>query len=262
MAKVAETSPTLEELGLPSKLPDHTELPDSDGTFVKNFQEHPQSILITESIWPVLMEHHPDGQFTIGQDSGIYWKIDKDEPLKGAVSPDWYYVPGVPPLLDGMHRRSYVLWQEHIHPHIILEFVSGDGAEERDRTPEKGKFWIYENVVKPGYYGIYQGFKGELEFYQASGNKLVPMPPNKRKHFEIPELDVEFGIWHGTYKNTKLPWLRIWDNEGKLLLSGDERAEQEAQRAEQEAQRAEQEAQRADRLAEKLRALGVDPDEI
>ncbi len=26
-------------------LPDHTQLPDSDGTFVKNFQEHPQTIL-------------------------------------------------------------------------------------------------------------------------------------------------------------------------------------------------------------------------
>ncbi|BAZ26482.1 hypothetical protein NIES4073_73900 [Kalymmatonema gypsitolerans NIES-4073] len=26
-------------------LPDHTQLPESDGTFVKNFQEHPQSIL-------------------------------------------------------------------------------------------------------------------------------------------------------------------------------------------------------------------------
>lgn len=37
--------------------PDHTQLPESDGTFVfaeraegKNFQEHPQSILLTDSI--------------------------------------------------------------------------------------------------------------------------------------------------------------------------------------------------------------------
>ncbi|MBD2575705.1 Uma2 family endonuclease, partial [Arthrospira platensis FACHB-971] len=37
------------ELGITS-LPDHTQLPDSDGTFVKNFQEHPQSILLTDSI--------------------------------------------------------------------------------------------------------------------------------------------------------------------------------------------------------------------
>ncbi len=44
------------ELGI-THLPDHTELPQSDGTFVfakraggKNFQEHPQSLLLTDSI--------------------------------------------------------------------------------------------------------------------------------------------------------------------------------------------------------------------
>ncbi|BAZ32868.1 hypothetical protein NIES4074_53750 [Cylindrospermum sp. NIES-4074] len=37
-------------------LPDHTELPKSDGTFVKNFQEHPQSILLTDSINSVLQQ--------------------------------------------------------------------------------------------------------------------------------------------------------------------------------------------------------------
>lgn len=41
-------------------LPDHTQLPDSDGTFLKNWQEHPQSILLTDSITPVLEKLHPD----------------------------------------------------------------------------------------------------------------------------------------------------------------------------------------------------------
>lgn len=39
---------------LPQPFPDHTQLPESDGTFVKNFQEHPQSIILTDSITPVL----------------------------------------------------------------------------------------------------------------------------------------------------------------------------------------------------------------
>ncbi|MFQ5616138.1 MAG: Uma2 family endonuclease, partial [Anaerolineales bacterium] len=43
-------------------LPDHTQLPEEDGTFVKNFQEHPQSLLLTDSIRPVLDERHPDGR--------------------------------------------------------------------------------------------------------------------------------------------------------------------------------------------------------
>ena len=41
----------------------------------------------------------------------------------------------VPRLLDGQMRRSYVLWIEGATPLVVLEYVSGDGIEERDRTP-------------------------------------------------------------------------------------------------------------------------------
>jgi len=41
-------------------LPDHTQLPAEDGTFVKNFQKHPQRILLTESIRPVLDQVYGD----------------------------------------------------------------------------------------------------------------------------------------------------------------------------------------------------------
>jgi hypothetical protein len=59
-------------------------------------------------------------------------------------------------------------------------------------------------------------------------------------------------MWQGYYLNAELPWLRWWDNEGNLLLTGDERAEAERQRAEQ----AEQENAH---LREQLRSLGVNP---
>ena len=80
----------------PITLPDHKQLPESDGTFVKNFQEHPQSIVLTSSIAPVLEKLHPDGRYCIGQDSGIYWRL-MEPPEKGAEAPDWFYVPNVPP---------------------------------------------------------------------------------------------------------------------------------------------------------------------
>src|SRR3954464_5967715 len=102
-------------------LPDHTQWPEEDGTFVKNFDEHPQSMLLTDSILPVLRRRHPDGRFAIGQDSGIYWRM-VDPPQNGAEAPDWFYVPDVPPDLGGHYRRSYVLWKELIPPLIVLEF--------------------------------------------------------------------------------------------------------------------------------------------
>jgi Uma2 family endonuclease len=240
-------------------LPDHTQLPESDGTFVKNFQEHPQSILLTVSIRPRLDQLHPDGQYAIGQDCGIYWRLT-DPPERGAVSPDWFYVPNVPPLLDGKVRRSYVMWQEHIAPVIVLEFVSEDGSEERDRTPMKGKFWVYEQVIRPAFYGIYEVSKASVEVYHLIEGRYELLSPNERGHFPITPLGVELGIWLGRYQNQDLPWLRWWDTGGDLLPTGEERAEQEAARAEQEAARAAQEAARAERLAAQLRALGIEPE--
>lgn len=243
---------TLASLNLPKSLPDHTQLPESDGTFVKNFQEHPQSILLTDSITPVLQNLHPNGQYCIGQDSGIYWRIT-EEPLRGAVSPDWFYVPNVPPNLNGQMRRSYVLWQEYVAPLIVIEFVSGDGAEEKDRTPVTGKFWVYEQAIRVPFYAIYEVRLARVEVYELIAGSYQLISANERGHFPISHLNVELGIWQGQYQNTELPWLRWWDNQGNLLLTGSERAELESQRAEQEHQRAE-------RLAAQLRALGVEPD--
>jgi hypothetical protein len=100
---------TLVPQGLATSLPDHTQLPDSDGAIVENFQEHAQGSLLTDSLRPVLERRHPGARNCIGHDSGIYWRL-ADPPLRGAVAPDWFYVPGVPPTLGGQVRRSYVLW--------------------------------------------------------------------------------------------------------------------------------------------------------
>ncbi len=237
-----------------AELPDHTQLPCEENDFVRNFQEHPQSILITDSFLPVLERLHPDNQFIIGQDSGIYWRLTgKDEkPQKGAICPDWFYVAGVPRLLDGQMRRSYVMWKEHTTPFLVMEFVSGNGSEERDKTPKQGKFWIYEQMIRAPYYAIYEVKTESVELWQLKGSRYESVPANDRDHYPIPSLGVELGIWQGIYQGTELPWMRLWDAQGNLLLTGHERAEQERQRAEQEYQRAEQ-------LASQLRALGVEP---
>src|SRR5262245_32361233 len=143
---------TMEELGLP--LPDHTDLPETDGKPVKNFQEHPQSILLTSSIGPVLDRLYPDRQYCIGQDCGIYYRRPRplEEPTRAAVCPDWFLVPGRPPLLEGKVRRSYVMWDELVAPLLAIELSADDGSEERDRTVGSGKFWVYEHVLRIPYY--------------------------------------------------------------------------------------------------------------
>lgn len=245
----------------PKALPDHTQLPDKDNIPVRNAQEPMQSRLLTDSLETVLRRIHPDRNYFIGEDVGIYWRYT-EPPLQGAKSPDWYYVPGVPYLLNGQLRRSYVMWQELLPPYVILEFPSGQGDEERDSTPGVGKFWVYENRIRPAFYGIYEVDPGTIEMYHLVEDHFEPVSPNEHGRYPLPSLGVELGIWHGRHEDTELPWMRWWDDKGVMLPTSAEIAEKENRRAEQEKQRAEQEKQRADKLAEKLRSLGINPDEV
>ena len=151
------------------------------------------------------------------------------------------------------------MWQEFVAPLIVLEFVSGNGAEERNRTPllrtdkqetKPGKFWVYENAIRPAFYGIYEVRKASVEVYSLIQNRYELVAANDRGHYPIPQLGVELGIWQGSYQNMELPWLRWWDSQGNLLLSGAERAEEERQRADREQEIAQQQRQRADREQE------------
>lgn len=256
--------------------PDHTQLPDNDGVPVRNSIEILQSDLLTHSLTPVLSRLYPDGNYFIGQGNGIYW-MRTDPPMAGCRSPDWYLVPDVSATLNGEIRRSYVLWQELVAPLILLEYASDGGDEERDDTPGTGKFWIYERRIRPAFYGIFLPDDGRIEMYHLVEDRLEPMSANAQGRFPIPSLKVELGVWDGRYDRLERTWMRWWDVvSGQLLPTPEERgdalrmqmeqerqrAEQERQRAEQEHQRAEQERQRAERLAERLRTLGINPDEV
>ena len=268
--------------------PDHTQLPYKDNLPVRNSQEPPQSTLLTDSLEPVLRQRHPDGAYYIGEDVGIYWLWTEPE-LRGAKSPDWYYVPGVPHLLNGEMRNSYVLWHEGIPPLIVLEYATRGTAEEHDQTPWEGKFWVYERIIRPAYYGIFDLDQGRLEVYSLVSGHYQLMAPTEQGRYPMPELGVELGLWQGRFREYDALWLRWWDERGNLLphpcelvdqerlareqaqqhadqeRQAREQAEQQADQAklqaEWERQAKEQAQQRAERLAERLRALGVDPEQ-
>ncbi|MEM8639408.1 MAG: Uma2 family endonuclease [Cyanobacteria bacterium P01_G01_bin.54] len=228
---------------------------------MKNFQEHPQSILLTDSLGVRLQALHPEGDYAIGQDCGIDWR-SVDPPEHGAEAIDWFYVPGVPPNLGGKIRRSYVLWQELLAPYIALEFASGDGSEEKDTTPlrgdrrsKPGKFWVYEQIIRIPYYGIYIIEQQQLELYHLVNGYYQPVPTNARGHYPIQRLEIELGTWQGSYQNQQQTWMRWWDSEGNLLLTGAERADQEQQRADQE-----YEARQA--AIPRLLAMGLPPAQV
>jgi hypothetical protein len=138
-------------------------------------------------------------------------------------------------------RRSYVLWQEMVSPLLILEYASDGGAEERDATPTRGKFWVYERRIRPPYYAIFLPDENAIEMYHLVEDRLERMTANSEGRYAIAALGVELGLWHGKFADYEISWMRWWDSKGNLLLTGEERSL---------------------RMAEKLKSLGVDPEQV
>jgi len=248
----------------------HRDLPDTDGEMVQNPYQLPQATLLHSSIMPVLDRIHGDEPYLLGSDSGIYWSATK-EPLDGCKAPDWYYIPGVTAKdEEGEKIRSYVIWSTGIRPSIVMEFVSGDGKDEHDKTYGKGKFWVYEQGIGAKYYVIFDTFHGgHLELYELVRDRYRPVLPNSRGHYPIADLDVELGVWQGVHEKVECLWMRFFDSNGIMLPSGPEREHFLRERVDAEKQRAEKEKQRADRssnemadLLTRMKAKGIDPSSL
>lgn len=88
-----------------------------------------------------------------------------------------------------------------------------------------------------------------------------------RRYFETTETWLEqvglgLTLWQGEFEGRQDVWLRWCYQDGAVLPTGDERAEQERLEKEQALQRASQAEQRAQQLAQRLRAMGINPDTL
>jgi len=162
-------------------------------------------------------------------------------------------------------RGSYMQWkEENIAPQVVFEILSpGNTLTEMNK-----KQVLYDRYGVEEYY-LYDPDKNDLSGWLRTGDRLDVI--ESMQNWTSPRLGICF--------NQSEDELQITRPDGKLFASyvdisrrlelaeqqieqERERAEQEHQRAEQEHQRAEQEHQRAERLAERLRAAGIDPDQM
>lgn len=237
-------------------LPTAEDLPDSDDTPVDNeLQDLIPTLLklILAGLW----ESRADWFF--GIDMGLYFS--PDEP---PIVPDGFISVGVESVRDENLRLSYVLWEEGgVVPQFVLEVVS-----QKYRGEYSLKKQLYQQLGVL-YYAIYnprRKRKSVLEIYRLSDAGYLPMVGQP---VWLPELGLGLGRERLNHQGREREWLFWYDEQGNRYPTPQERVEQELKRAQQERQRAQQERQRADeaearshRLADRLRQLGVDPDQI
>lgn len=250
--------------------PDISHIITEDDTPVDNIFSEKQQRLLADSLngsW------NPGRPFVAAANVGVFNKISDP-----AIVPDMFMSLDVtlPEDIWKKRNRSYFIWEYGKPPDIAVEVVSNTQGGENDV-----KLMKYAEM-RVWYYIIYdpQKFiqKDPLRVYELSAKGYIPKIDN-----QLSQVGLKVTLWEGVYEGRMDTWLRFCDNEGKLIPTGSERAEQERQNAqnarleaEQERQnaenarleaeierkKAEQAAEREKKLAEKLRSMGIDPDDL
>ncbi|HBR73168.1 MAG TPA: hypothetical protein DEA78_05455, partial [Cyanobacteria bacterium UBA11159] len=159
-------------------------------------------------------------------------------------------------------NRVYLVWRFGKPPEVVIEIVSNKVGDELGE-----KLRIYQQM-RVSYYIIYDPTRqlGEqpLRIYELRGSR----------YFETTETWLEqvglgLTIWEGEFEGKHDIWVRWCYQDGTVIPTGDERAQeaesratQAESRAIQAESRATQAEQRAQILAEQLRALGINPEDI
>jgi len=197
--------------------------------------------------------------------------------------PDWFGVVGVPRLYDDEDLRlSYLIWQEGVSPHVVVELLSpstekedlgeefrsptslvklqvafdsvkevGDlGCSSQNGQSEKPptKWEVYEKILRIPYYVIFSRRSDLMRVFVLQGDRYVEQDLADSKIW-MPEIELGIGLWQGRYKGVNRLWLRFYDANDDWILTEAEQSEIEKQLAQQ----------RAESLAQRLRELGIEP---
>lgn len=236
-------------------VPDANSLVTEDDTPVDNFASAKQQRLLVSTLYSSEQErtflaeanvgiYHTDGQPAIVPD--VFLSLDVQMPE------NWW----------DKQNRSYLVWKFGKPPEVVIEIVSNKVGDELGN-----KLKIYEHM-RVSYYIVYDPTQ-QLGQQVLRIHELRGMRYSETTETCLEQVGLGLTLWEGEFEGRQDIWLRWCYQDANLLLTGDERAEQERlekeqqqQRAEQAEQRAGQAEERAQLLAERLRELGIDPDTL
>ncbi len=209
--------------------PTQDELPCEDDIPMESERHKLQMELLLETLQPWLAQR---GEGYAGGNMFLYFSLaqTRGQYFRG---PDVFVALGVP----RGERKSWVVWEEGKAPDVIIELLS-DSTRDRDKTLKKQ---VYREQLRIPEYYWYDPFNpDDWAGFCLSGMEYQPLSLDGSGRMLSRQLQLALLRWRGSYRGVSAIWLRWATPQGQLLLTGDERAEQERQRAEQERQRAEQ----------------------
>ncbi len=201
-------------LTYPPGLPGAAELPCEDGEGVETNEHYYAANLLALPIQPLIRRER---SLHVAVNGFFYFSAEqvRSNDFRG---PDILIAMGVEP----GPRPSWVVWEEGRVPDIIFELTSASTA----RVDKVDKRHIYGAQLGIPEYYIFDPFSFELIAYHLEGGGYWrPVKPNAAGRIPSPSTGFELGLWRGHYYMVEeRTWLRWYHPDGRLVLTGDERA--------------------------------------
>jgi Uma2 family endonuclease len=241
-------------------IPDITDLVIEDDEPVDNIQSAKQQRLLVE---PLYTSRPIDPPFLADANVGLFYAVEQPP-----LVPDAFLSVGVtaPEDWSKKENRSYFFWQFGKAPDVAIEVVSNRrGNELGSKVQDYARIGIT-------YYAVFdplrqlQAEMGDqlLQVFALTQGRYEPLDSNW-----LESIQLGLTLWQGEFETCQGTWLRWSDRNGNVVATGAERAEQaEAQARQAEAQmrqaeiRANEAEARSQALADRLRAMGINPDEV
>lgn len=258
-----------------------------DDTPVDNLPSEKQQRLLTEPLYSAWSGPGAGRTFLAAANVGVFAQMRNP-----AIVPDMFLSLDVQVAEDWWRKehRSYFVREFGKPPELVLEIVSNtEGNEDGEKKDKYAQMHVDYYVI---YDPLQQVMSDVLTVYRLRNGVY-----ERQATAQLPLLKLGLVLWEGTFEDKHDTWLRWTDEQGVLILTGKERAEQERLRAEQaenllsqerqhadqerqraehailraaqERQRAEQaenllsqERQRVELLAALLRQSGIDPEQV
>ncbi len=228
--------------------PDISHIVIEDDTPVDNFQSEKQQRLLVE---PLYSSWSPGNSYIAAANVGIFSADDQE-----GIAPDVFLSLDVsmPGDWSQKQNRSYLVWRFGKFPEVVIEIVSNRKGNEL--VTNSDKLCKKDAYARMGvaYYAVFDPLQQIQDSDQMNGALLKVFVLTGKHYIELAHPfwmeDVALGLtlWEGEFEGVEERWLRWCDHDGRVIPTGAEGREIQRQRAE--------------RLAERLQAMGINPDEV
>ncbi|MBI2760903.1 MAG: Uma2 family endonuclease [Chloroflexi bacterium] len=153
--------------------------------------------------------------------------------------------------VSNRERKSWLVWKEEKAPDVVVELLS-HSTMRKDKVENKR---IYQDKLRVPEYFWYDPWTAERAGFALREGVYEPIEPDEHDRLPSRVLGLTLVKWTGRYQEAEATWLRWAGEDGVLLPTEEEAADEQFRRADEQFRRADEQFRRAEQAERRIAEL-------